>query len=196
MAMFEFLGKKKEEENRFQPKSKAVRGPGGRFISKKSLEEPPTIDEPEKETSIETDTTKKKVSVKETKTPSVPKGPLPITFYGSTVRRYFVKPKWYFVMADILAISTATPPPEPFDILLNKEDFKEFRDQIKVIEGLSCMDFPGASDFLTALQTTFPGPIKKWLTSVSSMPYREPAVKTDNESEDNPNLQINPSDRG
>jgi len=193
MAILNFLNKKKEETalagETFTPKPSPPRGPGGRFISSKKLEE------------------SKLKTVKETQTPpktQKPKtdqtkiqGPFMIPFAGKEIRKYFVDGQCYFSVQELIFLLLADPPVGPLEELKIDPRFKElFEKEIRTIDGFDCADGKGTAEILRAIiknyKATFPGSLFRWLEDISA---QKPETE-ENKAAETPNQNLqNPSER-
>jgi len=164
------------------PPKPILRGPGGKFISKKidlesiSSEHTPTITYPldkekttdEKETAIETN--------------QIETGLLTATFYGNQIRKYYLDGDWYFAIEDILPLAQYDDPLGALESFKKKEEskktfdkvVKEIRDSDNVVE---CVNYGGFMELLPILRSEehmFPGPFPSWLEDTSKFPYANP----------------------
>jgi hypothetical protein len=196
MAIFDFFDKDKSDNQdpnqHFGPKHLPVRGPGGKFVSKKKVETKPAVEKEVKETKIEEEKqaepevetvtveekeTSKPEEKKSSKSPKF-KGPFPITFYGTEVRRFYEDNKWYYSIEDFLKLCSSTPPLERYSELKESKKYSTlFKKYTVKIEEVACTDPEGANEILKALSfsgVTFPGPLSSWFTDTANLPYEEP----------------------
>jgi hypothetical protein len=164
MAIFGFLDKKEEKEvenSKYDPKGTVLRGPGGKFMSKKKIEESSI---PHKKKSV-----------------SSPKGPVVTTFFGREVRRYYWQKKWYFSVEDVLLIGSAEPVLPPYKELKNKKGVKEILEKnVETISEIPCATAENTIESIRFLKLKFPGPIVDWLTDTAKFPYTAPVVEKQN----------------
>ncbi len=151
----------------------SLRGPDGKFISKKSINNS-VISEP-KPTEIESVEPEKKIDTDET-----PRKVLIATFYGIEIRKFYIRNSWYFSIEDILPLAQYGDPHKSLEDLKNKEDSKKVLSQfIKEARDsagntVECVDFEGFMallPFLRGEDHIFPGPFPDWLKETSQLPF-------------------------
>jgi hypothetical protein len=196
MAITDFWKKKEEvKEETFAPKVEPIRGPSGRFVSKKIKEEEikPVVEE-----KVETPIfdTKKETPSKKT-VPTVPtkaKGPFMVPFGGSEVRRFYMG-KWYYSIDDLLSFGYADPPIKSVANLKLEEKMKDIMEDVVKINEVDCSDANCSLAILKSVMVnyhaTFPGSILRWIEDISTLPFSEPSDPVESTAP-----QGNPSDRG
>lgn len=177
MAILDFFNKGKKDEvidspPAFAPKSEVLRGPGGKFISKKKV------------------TTKKEAKKDVEKEPEMDtnkiRGPFMAPFAGKEIRKFYTNKRWYFAIDDLIYLLSSDPSLKPIEELKVDPRFKDlFEKKIKVIEGIGCMSCKGASETLQSIvkayNATFPGSLFRWLEDISSQEFVE--IKNNEEKE-------------
>lgn len=185
MAILDFFGKNdnnsKNEDSTdkdFTPKSTAVRGPGGKFISqKKKSQTDQTVSkivsnvEP-KEEKQEAD------EVIEVQKLSQAYGPFFAPFGGQLIKKFYMRDRWYFSIEQLMGFLSADPPLKPYSELKKEKELKElFEKNLKVINGIECIDGKNTIKILMLIIKTyndvhFPGSIFSWLEEISAFSYK------------------------
>lgn len=132
------------------PKSAPLRGPGGKFVSKKVTEKtPPAV--------------KKDAGVTQT-----------VTFYGNAIRKWHVDDVWYFSLLDILTMAKVLNPLAYLSELKTNEKTKELISKnTKTIAAEACVSYPQFMQLLPILRSkdcVFPGPFPEWLADTALLP--------------------------
>ncbi len=164
-----------------KPKAAPLRGPGGKFISKKA-------------SSSKTAPAKGKKKKKTTKKPSVEtKEVATVSFYGIDIRRIYHDKKWYFSTDDIMLLA------KPIILggkITKKKNYKKVFDEIaETISGVSYADADGTVKLIQAMEATFPGPLVRHLHG--SLQVSNPLEKIEPAETElkEPAAPSNPSDR-
>jgi len=153
-----------------------LRGPGGKFLSKKTAEKA-QVNEP-----TETFSAHPETKIKGKKTSHVETIFLTATFYGQAIRKFYISGSWYFSIEDMLPLAQYFEPHEDLQELKRKEEFKktfdklvkEIRDSGNVVE---CVNYGGFIELLPMLRSEvhmFPGPFPSWLEDTSKLPNASP----------------------
>lgn len=196
MAILDFLNKQKEEEEKntpeqtFAPKSMPVRGPGGKFVSKKK-----PIEDKKKIKDTNKSTENKKILVKDKEiNENKTEGPFMAPFAGKEVRKFYFNKKWYFAVQDLIFLLAADPPFPPFEELKKKKEFKSiFEKNLIIIKEadlsekvgpteeedmyikVSCADATGSIEILRGIiksyNASFPGSLFRWLEDISTFKF-------------------------
>jgi len=203
MVAISFLGNKKqtEKDEAYTPKNAPPRDSGGKFVStnkktKSKKEESKKVKEPTK-TPKKVD--KKAGKKKSTKKKVLPKGPFPVPYGESTVRRFY-KSEWYYSVEDLLAFGYAEKQFKPLNELKKDKKVKDvFNKNIVTIMEVDCANGKGSDEILRAMtiiyNVTFPGSFLRWIDDISKLPFN--IVDPTAEEEAGQRVtQGNPSDRG
>ena len=160
MTFLPFFKKSAQEK-----KSPPLRGPKGKFISRKTPTQVPGK-KPSPKPKKKPDSTK---SLK-------PQGPYKASFYAKTIRRFYCQKQCYFVIDDILSLASEFGSHQEFENLKNKIDaenkLEKIIKQISYQENnqaktLECATVEGVKQIIPMLHQTFPGPLSRWLREVA-----------------------------
>lgn len=158
-----------------------LRGPGGKFVSKKNLGE---------ETTENTKLKIKQFEDRDEKPAKEQAAPLqepiltahPVTFYGQSIRKWHVNNTWYFSLVDIITITKVIDPLAYIQALEQNEKTKEIfthntlpitmtHDEKK--ETHTCVTYENFIQLLPILRSdacVFPGPFPDWLQDIARLP--------------------------
>ena len=176
--MIKFFGKKEEEpQKEAQAKRPLLRGPNGKFISRKK----PQAAKPAKGGKKAAD--KKTAKVKPSMT---------VTFYGREINKVYDGKNWYFNVNDLVAL--AAPPPGKERVRKKTSFEKTLKTVSTIIEGIVYADADSCLRLIKEVEGNFPGPLARWLTETASLPYEEPAEERKDNGEPEQSTS-NPSDR-
>lgn len=174
MPIFDFLNKNTTDlvkpEESFTPKVTPMRGPGGKFVSKKKPVEP------KEETAKEVQTPHEHLKQKTDQTKV--QGPFMSPFAGKEIQKFYTDKKWYFAIGELTCLLTSDPPVPPFDQLKDKKELKEIISQnIEKINEIDCADCVGSTKILEEViksyNATFPGSLFRWLEDISTLEFVE-----------------------
>lgn len=173
MGIINIFGKKTPPSTeKPQIKRTLMRGPNGKFISKKQKVKK---------------TVKKKVKIHKIAAPVI------VTFFGREINKVYDGKKWYFTVDDILGLAS---PLSPDGRVRQKKTLKNVQKKVsKKINNVVYADADGCIKLLKEVEGVFPGPLVRWLAESSQLPYEAPPkVKKAAPSGEPP--ASNPSDRG
>lgn len=184
--MIKLFGKKEKEETQEEPQIKQapLRGPDGKFISKgpKSTKRKRGLSKKAKKTidkKIQTATVKPAVT---------------ITFFGREIKKVYDGKDWYFAVNDIIALAG---PPSGKEVVRKRKSFEKVQKKVGTkIEGIVYADADGCLSLIKEVNGVFPGPLARWLTESSKLPYKKPSKIEKKEEVSGAEMPIvNPSDR-
>lgn len=169
-----------------------LRGPGGKFISKKALEQDKpqekTENESESEISLEPEQKQEtksqeeageiKIQEKGTDEKMISPSIQFSIFRGTQIRKFYKNGKWFFSITDIL--TTAKIIDMPNHLLKIKKAMEDNKISAEIIETFSvdeekieCITYDSYIQLLPVMrtcETSFPGPFPDWLMGVSKLP--------------------------
>jgi hypothetical protein len=169
--MIKIFGKKEEKkpQEELQIKRTILRGPNGKFISKKA-----------------------KKAAKKKERASLVKVPLNVTFYGREIKKIYDGQNWYFCVNDIIALAR---PPLGQEIIKRKKNFSQVQKRVaQTFSDIIYADAPGCLELIREVDAVFPGPLARWLRESSKMPPEETPKVEAKETVNGPVID-NPSDR-
>jgi len=165
---------------KIKPATTPLRGPRGRFISKKA-------------SSPKVATDKERKKGKEEKPSVAQRDVSTVSFYGIDIRRIYHDKKWCFSTDDIILLA------KPVTLggkIKRKNNFKKVFDEVTTtLSGVSYADADGTVKLIQAMDATFPGPLSRCLHNSLQMPIQaEKTEPTETELKE-PTAPSNPSDR-
>lgn len=168
MGISDFFGKKDGPVT--PPQKNVLRGPGGKFVSKKKpvlkIEEPALPPVPEVKP-----VTQAPPPVKNSNDVEV------VSFYNQDIRKFYSGNKWYFAVEDMLPLTgmNASTTKDYLDKIKNSSEHKKVvAGIITVVDSIDCIDIDGLTTLLPILRETkniFPGPFPDWLKNISTFPH-------------------------
>lgn len=158
-------------------KPKAVRGPNGRFVSKKA---PLPVESSPQDTS----TPEVKDTVSNDTTPYAFFDEL--SYYGEFIRRVYKNNSWFFVIEDMLPLAQITEPIKVIEAFKADPYYKESLDthifNIDIprnnlgLSALTLADQEAVSEFIRLLRGQhhfFPGRFPEWIASTASIDFAD-----------------------
>lgn len=167
------------------PKPAPIRGPGGKFVSKKPVEKKVVAEDlpagkagiaassPEASPRNDKENAQKEKEVTQQT----------ITFYGSAIRKWHIDTAWYFSLTDILTIAKIIDISAYINELQqNETTSKTLLQNSKIIslpkddgteEKVLCVTYENFMQILPILrskESTFPGPFPDWLADIANIP--------------------------
>jgi hypothetical protein len=149
---------------------KPIRGPGGKFISKKSASPEKKESKPLEKPAVEN---KPKNSKTTPETPILKSS----SFSGVPIRRFYSQGKWFFVIEDIIPLANVPEVKEYLNLIKStnlelKENWENMTKKITYnINGqdefLECADYENILKLISAQDKPLPGPFSRWIRETS-----------------------------
>lgn len=177
------------------PKNKPVRGPDGRFMSKKNSADTPKslpakeAKHPDESVQIVPITEELTVDTQEAATQYSHVFFNDLSYYGEYIRRTYRNNQWFFVVDDLLPLANVTEPLQIMSAFMNSPYYKEtFGTDIFEIEipknnlgqthltignKKSVLEF---ASLLRGMSHFFPGRFPEWIEETSNIDYNEAEI--------------------